>query len=775
MKSELNRPEVGRGTVSDAMRGRLFRKYVALFLAVVGLALVPKAILDAWFSYHGIESLLIRVQSEQAKSAAEKISRFVREIEGQMAWETQLPLASRRDDEWRFDAVRLLRQVPALSEIAQLDGYGRERYRISRQAMDVIGSRRDHSREPAFVQAMAQKVYYGPVYLVRQSEPYMTLALAGSQPDHGVVIGQVNLKFILDVVSRIKVGDGGHAYVVDARGRLIAHPDISLVLRNTDLSNLGYIQAALASQPNSPTVQSSMVVDLKGRDVLSAHAPVSPLGWLVFVELPIHEAYAPVYHMLIRSTLLLAAGLGLACLAGLFLARRMVVPIRTLSVGAAKIGGGDLTQRIDIRTGDELEALGDQFNTMAVRLEDSYATLERKVEERTRQLEAANLAKSRFLAAASHDLRQPLHALGLFIAQLRGRTRADERKRIVEHVEASLAAMNELFNALLDVSRLDGGALTPDLTEFPIAQVLKRVETTFVGTAQEKGLSLRVVNSSAWVRSDCLLLERILSNLVSNAIRYTPAGGVVIGCRMRSNQLRIEVWDSGVGIPQGQQQQVFVEFWRIGKPDRDRRGGLGLGLAIVERLCRLLNHRIELTSTLNKGSCFAVTVPKVQPDAERGKAPVVSRNRLDVSRGKLIAVIDDDPMVLEGMGGLLRSWGCRVVSGSSDESILAELAEYNALPDVIISDYQLQDGQTGIEAIERLCGALATPVPAFLMSGDTNAEPLRDAEAKGYPLLHKPVNPMALRATLTQVIKARESAPMKTLRARPTLESVGKS
>jgi signal transduction histidine kinase len=533
--------------------------------------------------------------------------------------------------------------------------------------------------------------------------------------------------------------------VVDAQGRLIAHPDISLVLRNTDLSRLAQVEAARASHGPEQSDHSSVAIDVRGREVLSAYAPVAGLGWLVFAEMPVGEAYAPLYHTVIRSGLLLLAGLALAFFAGVFLTRRMMVPVRTLSDGAARIGSGDLAHRISIRTSDELEALGDQFNRMATRLQDSYATLESKVEERTRQLEIANLAKSRFLAAASHDLRQPLHALGLFVAQLRGRTRADERKRILAGVDSALSAMNELFNALLDVSKLDAGVLTPNLAEFPIAQLLRRVETTFAGAAREKELSLRVAASSAWVRSDFILLERIVFNLVSNAVRYTGKGGVVVGCRRRGERFRIEVWDSGPGIPADRRQHIFGEFYRL-EPDRDRRGGLGLGLAIVDRLCRLLDHPIELTSTLGKGSCFSVALPMVDARAETIKPAAPALGRCDASNGKLVVVIDDDPLVQEGMGGLFRSWGCRVVTGSTDSAALAALAEYAHPPDVIISDYHLCDGKTGIEAIRQLRSALSAPIPAFLMSGDINPEPLREAEANGYPLLHKPVSPTALRA-----------------------------
>jgi len=717
--------------------------------------LYSRRALDIWFSYDGLRTLLVRIQSEQARSAAEKIGQFVNEIENQMAWETQLPLQMRTDEEWRIDAVRLLRQVPALTEIAQLDGDGRERYRTSRQSMDIISSMKDYSQDPIFIETMAKKIYYGPVYFARQSEPYMTIAIAGAHRDNGVIIGQVNLKFIWEVVSQIKIGDHGHAYVIDSQGRLIAHPDISLVLRNVDLSHLAYVQAARTAQPYDARSNSGPIVDLQGREALSAFAPVTSLRWIVFADMPIDEAYAPLYTMLFRSALLLLAGLAFAFLAGLLLARKMVVPIRTLSDGAARIGGGDLTQRMTIRTGDELEALGDQFNNMAAQLQNSYANLEQKVEERTRELAAANLAKSRFLATASHDLRQPLHALGLFIAQLRGRTRATERKQLMERVDAALSAMNELFNELLDVSKLDSGVLTSNLTQFPAAHLLARLEATFAGSAREKGLSLRVIKSSAWIRSDLILLERILSNLVSNAVRYTTAGTILIGCRKRNGRLHIQVWDTGAGIPQDQHKNVFVEFFRLGKHDNEPRGGLGLGLAIVDRLCRLLDHPIELRSEAGKGSCFSVAVPTVAARIEAANPTPTVSTRLNISNGKLVVVIDDDPLVLEGMSGLLRSWGCRVVTANTDRAAIVELAAYDHPPDVIISDYHLRNGQTGVEAIAQLCSTLSTSIPAFLMSGDTNPEPLRDAKANGYHLLHKPIDPMTLRAALTQIVKKR--------------------
>ena len=273
----------------------------------------------------------------------------------------------------------------------------------------------------------------------------------------------------------------------------------------------------------------------------------------------------------------------------------------------SQIAAGDFSQRVNVVNRDELGALAANVNRTSEQLGRLY-----------HQLELANLAKSRFLAAASHDLRQPLHALNLFLDQRRSETDQVERSRLDAQIDAAVAAMNELFNSLLDISKLDAGVLAPSISEFPVDHLLKRIETTFGATAREKGLRLRVVSSRAWVRSDFILLERILLNLVSNAVRYTERGGVVIGCRHRNGRLRIDVCDSGIGIPEDQRRNIFGEFYQLGGGERDRRGGLGLGLAIVDRLCGLLDHPIELTSSVGRGSRFSVLVPS----APAGTAPV---------------------------------------------------------------------------------------------------------------------------------------------------------
>ena len=374
--------------------------------------------------------------------------------------------------------------------------------------------------------------------------------------------------------------------------------------------------------------------------------------------------------------------------------------------------------------------------------------LERKVAERTRELELANAAKSRFLAMASHDLRQPLHALGLFVAQLRTPLKSRERTKTIELVDATRKEMDEMFNSLLDISRLDAGILTPKITEFPIARLLQKIETRFDQATREKGLRLRVRRSDAWVRSDAMLLERILLNLVSNAVRYTLRGGIIVGCRRRGEMLRIEVWDSGPGIPEDQKQNIFGEFFQLTVPERSRYGGLGLGLAIVDKLRLLLNHQIDLASTVGRGSRFAILVPMAD-ECVTSIEPVGSPHPAAFAvEGKVILVIADAPTVQEGTGGLLGKWGYSVLTAGSDEAALIRLADRQQRPDLIISDYHLASGKTGIRAIEQINAAFGSSIPAILTSGDTAPEPLRNAKDRGYILLHKPVDPMRLRAVM---------------------------
>src|SRR6516225_8078442 len=375
----------------SGLHGRLFRKYLLLLVGLVSFVLLINAGLHFWFSYNENKAALFRVQQEKAKSAAHCIEEFVEEIERQLGWTTAPQWATGPLEQRRFDYFRLLRQVPAITELIELDSSGNEQLKVSRLAMDVVGSGKDYSQEPSFINARKHRVWFGPVYFRKESEPYMTLAMAEAGRNAGVTVAEVNLKLIWDVITGLKIGEHSYAYVVDRDGRLIADPDISLVLRNTDLAKLPQVAAALAETTGGPTPAPMAMVakGINGNSVLTAHAPIAPLGWTVFVELPLSEALVPLYGSALRTAALLAFALGLAILAALFLARRMVGPIRLLQASAARVGAGELDRRIDIQTRDELEELAGEFNRMADDLQKSYADLEGKVEERTAELKEA--------------------------------------------------------------------------------------------------------------------------------------------------------------------------------------------------------------------------------------------------------------------------------------------------------------------------------------------------------------------------------------------------
>jgi signal transduction histidine kinase/CheY-like chemotaxis protein len=450
----------------------------------------------------------------------------------------------------------------------------------------------------------------------------------------------------------------------------------------------------------------------------------------------------------------------LALILGYAISGSLIGPVTEVEARLSQIAAGDFSQRVNVVNRDELGALAANVNRTSEQLGRLY-----------QQLELANLAKSRFLAAASHDLRQPLHALNLFLDQRRSETSQVERSRLDAQIDTAVAAMNELFNSLLDISKLDAGVLAPSISEFPIYHLLKRIETTFVATARESGLRLRVVSSRAWVRSDFILLERILLNLVSNAVRYTERGGVVIGCRHRNGRLRIDVCDSGIGIPEDQRRNIFGEFYQLDSGEKDRRGGLGLGLAIVDRICGLLDHPFELTSSAGRGSCFSVLVPSAP--AVTAQAPLdAPRALVDSEQGKLVMVIDDNELVRDGTRGLLKSWGCLVVTAESEDAAMAKLADHVRRPDLIISDYHLAQGKAGFELIDRLRRACGAQIPAFLISGDTAPERLREASASGYYLLHKPVLPITLRSVVSQLLKNQQgevAAPEPTIAREPAI------
>ena len=391
----------------ERSRGKLFRKYLLVLLLLVGGLLTVSSAVDLYFTYQENQRALVKVEREKAFAAAETIERFIQEIEHHVRSTTRaiaddpsVAAPRRRDARYRdtlasalaeqreLDFLRLLRNVPAIIELRYIDVAGKEQIRVSRLALDAIGSGTDFSSAPAYTGARSGKVYFSPVYFRHESEPLMTMAIPADASAFEVITAEVSLRAMWDVVSRIKVGSAGFAYVVDAQGRLIAHPDLRQVLKGRDLSALPQVRTALADPGAAGDGDSTVAstTGLAGGEVLTAHAPIETPGWVVFIEQPLAQAFAPLQATIVRSAGILGMGLLAAVLASVLLARGMVAPIRKLRLGAERIGAGDLDHRIDVRTGDELEALGEEFNRTAARLQESHRDLELKVATRTEEL-----------------------------------------------------------------------------------------------------------------------------------------------------------------------------------------------------------------------------------------------------------------------------------------------------------------------------------------------------------------------------------------------------
>jgi two-component system, sensor histidine kinase len=377
------------------------------------------------------------------------------------------------------------------------------------------------------------------------------------------------------------------------------------------------------------------------------------------------------------------------------------------------------------------EAILARFENEAL-LEQLEQQKEQALEARSRA-EAANREKSRFLAAASHDLRQPMHALRLFASAALGSESDGERRRIVERIDASVGSLSALFDSLLEVSRLDAGALEPRLGAVRLRLLLRELMTEHASAAQEKGLSLRLHARELTVRTDAVLLGRLLRNLLANALRYTERGGVLVACRRRGNKARVEVWDTGVGIPPELQTQVFHEFFQIGNPERDRRNGVGLGLSIVARIAALLGYGVELTSRVGKGSRFAVEFPLHDaPESQRVTRRVTTDGALF---GVLVVVLDDEPEILAAMSLWLRQYGCHVVAAESLAQAREQLLTAGTTPDLLITDYRLRDGETGMNAARELRAEHGENLPVLIVTGDSSV----DLAGAGLTLLKKPV------------------------------------
>jgi signal transduction histidine kinase/DNA-binding response OmpR family regulator len=749
--------------------GQLVRKYAVFVASALCLALVFNGIVNTIFAFRDQHALVVRVQQEKADFAAQRIGQFVSDIMRQLDWVSQLGPTPTPTEDRRLDGLRLMRQIAAISEFVQIDASGREFVALSRTERDRIDSGRDWSDKPAFRNAQKTGDYYGPVWFRRGSEPYMDLAKAGPAPRRDVALATINLTYILYLMSRLTVGEEGRAYVVDGAGRLIAHPDLRFVLRDTNLAEV--VTRHEAAHAGEPDYRGVSMRDMEGRAVLSVMAPVPWLDWRVIVDLPESEAFAPIYDSILRSLIVLVLVLVLAVFASVLLSRRMAAPIRALSEGAARIGEGHLDERIEIRSGDELERLGDEFNRMAERLHESRSALEDKVAERTRALaealeraftehraaddarraaEQATQAKSRFLAVVGHDIRTPLSGV-LGVLEILDRKRMTRRdRRLIDMALTSGETLIDLANATLDLSRLEAGTELLDPRDFEPHALLTAAMALIRPAAEKKGLELVPVLAGlggARVHGDPGKINRVVLNLLRNAVNFTEAGtirleGGVAAPPDGGRRLWVRVKDTGPGIAAEMQERIFQDFVQAETGLRRADGGVGLGLAICRKLSDLLGGSLTVTSVPGEGSCFAFEMP-----VETARGGVEPQEPVAAVTARVL-VVDDEPVTREVAQILVgRAGHLAQVARSGEEAV--EIVRATPI-DVVLLDMHMSgmDGVATVAAIRALAGIRQPRIIA--LTADMSPETAQRLRQVGLTtILSKPATSMALRQALS--------------------------
>jgi two-component system, NtrC family, sensor kinase len=609
---------------------RLIWKYTTVVVALVAAAIISVGLTELYFSYQDSKRALTRVERDKASSAAASIEQrmqdVLREIKDVAQPTVEKGTAGLAERNQAFH--RVFGREELVSQLSYLDAAGKERVRSSTLEIDRFDSGIDFSRSPEFIGARPKQPFFGRVYFQRGSQPHITVAVAEPGGGGGVVVGELDLSFVGQVIERARIGTAGYAYAVDSRGELITHPNINLVLRHTNFASLPQVGAALRAPAQDTAEAATIGRDQDGTKVLSAFETIESLGWRVFVEQPLSEALAPLKAAIWRTALLLVAFLVLAIATSILLARRLVRPIESIQTAASKIGSGALNQRIEIATHDELGALADEFNRMAARLQESYASLEQKVEERTRELEtalgkldekgreleAASLHKSAFLANMSHELRTPLNAILGFSQVLRERLFGELNEKQEGYVEDILSSGNHLLsliNDVLDLSKVEAGEVELDVAPFSLRESLERGVVMVRERALKDGVQLSLAANPEIdiVAGDERRIRQVIFNLLSNAVKFTPEGGVVdVRATQVNGEVTVSVADTGPGIAAEDRERIFEEFQQT-EAGIEKREGTGLGLALSKRLVELHGGRIWVDGEPGNGSTFVFTLP----------------------------------------------------------------------------------------------------------------------------------------------------------------------
>jgi signal transduction histidine kinase len=615
-------------------RGRLVRHYFLTSVLMIAGGLIASGVLEIYFRYQESRQQLALLQQEAANVAALEIEHFIHDIETAMRAATKYrDIAPQRiSAEYEFELRRLLYLAPAITEVAAIDADGTAQAHLSRFRAVSSNVTRGFATSPAFQQVRQRHSYFGPVYFVRGSEPYMTIALPIERVARsvaGMLQAEVNLKYVWQVVLGIKQGKAGYAYVVNRSGDLIAHPDISLVLQKLNVAQLSQVKAAFSSDADRIKAKWIISFNLKGEKVISSFAIIPSLDWAVFIERPVAEAYEPLYASMLRTSTLLLIGLGVALLASFFVARRVLGPLRMLGQGVERIGSGDLSFRVDLKTGDEIETLAEEFNKMTAHLKEAQTGLERKVAERTQELTVANekleeasQLKSQFLANVNHELRTPVSAIigygHLVLRATEGQISQLQRENLQDLLKNAERLLSQI-DSLLDFAKIEAGKMEVNVEPVKVNEVIHAAISTIEPNLT--GGSVRLVPEIASelpaLNTDREKLRQIILNLLDNAVKFTDRGEVKITVSPQNGSLKLAVSDTGIGIEKEQLNHIFEEFYRGNSARVNNYRGTGLGLAIVQKFVNLLGGEIAVESEVGKGSVFTVTLPIDLPTLSR--------------------------------------------------------------------------------------------------------------------------------------------------------------
>jgi signal transduction histidine kinase/CheY-like chemotaxis protein len=774
--------------METAMNG-LFRRYVITLASLVSVSVLTVGATLALSHYSQYQQRAHEVQTAEARAAAASIDAYLRDIEGVLqSLSLRLPegtAAGRGAQAGDFrDALKF---EPAILNIRSLDSQFQETNFVSRFDADRVESGRSYLDTRQLLRRCASVFCYGPIFVRDQTEPYVALALKTPQGNE-TLAAEISVRFIDDLLAKLSIGKAGRAYVVDLNGHLLAHPDLRTLLRNSDVSRLPQVQQVKAAlSQRRAELPSVWGESPDGGAVFSSATKVSGPDWLLYVEQPASEILRPVWATIGVTMLVLALGIGGAGLASLLLARRLAKPILQLRDGAQKFGSGDLLAKIDVQSRDEIQLVATAFNGMADSLRTLYESLESKVLERTRDLAQANdqitaqarelsllngklgvqlqelnvkrdaadrasAAKTRFVAAASHDLRQPMHAVGLLVGILAERRISPEISALLTKIKLSVSALENLFETLLDISKLDAGIVAPHLVCVSLDSLLESVELSHSQAAADKGLTLRVHSPRTLVYTDNALLYSMLGNLLSNAIRYTERGHIDVYCRKRGPLVTVYVSDTGIGIPTGELERIFEEFYQLNDTNRAQGHGLGLGLAIVRRTAELLSLELSARSTLGIGSVFGIQLPIAAADQFRQMAPPPACAQDSLLAGAFIVVVDDDPESRFATEAIFKSWRCHVIAGGGGAAVRRELAQHLRQPDLIVADYWLKDGETGLTIIQDLRREAEMRIPAIILTADHDVAHAVAAEGHDIVFLQKPANALRIRRIVMELL-----------------------